>query len=241
MKQQQELLLLLLLCHKLLLYNSCKISHDVNVVLLCWYNISLQSWYTPPLMYMHVVLIPVNRTISWKNKNRSCCIARIYCALLVRSFFIQRLHWGKGNNNSCVPKLHWGMNPPTLMSNTLKPGVKSANNYKQGYVQTHRHMTMVTHTFCMGQYGLAKKKEAGYITNNYPPLETPAGLFYFMSICVDVLYQNWCGIIFQPTVTILITVLDWFLYIWVILENRGKLQLHPKLWWVGMMMLPIHK
>ena len=78
------------------------------------------------------------------------------------------------------------MNPPTLMSNTLKPGVKSANNYKQGYVQTHRHMTMVTHTFCMGQYGLAKKKEAGYITNNYPPLETPAGLFYFMSICVDV-------------------------------------------------------
>ena len=159
MKQQQELLLLLLLCHKLLLlYNSCKISHDVNVVQLCWYNISLQSWYTPPLMYMHVVLIPVNRTISWKNKNRSCCIARIYCALLVRSFFIQRLHWGKGNNNSCVPKLHWGMNPPTLMSNTLKPGEKSVNNYKQGYVQTHRHMTMVTHTFCMGQYGLAKKK-----------------------------------------------------------------------------------
>ena len=46
-------------------------------------------------------------------------------------------------------------------------------------------MTMVTHTFCMRQYGLAKK-EAGYITNNSPPLETPAELFYSMSICVDV-------------------------------------------------------
>ena len=61
------------------------------------------------------------------------------------------------------------MNTPTLVSNTLKAGEKSVNNYKQGYVQTHRHMTMVTHTFCMRQYGLAKK-EAGYITNNYPPL-----------------------------------------------------------------------
>ena len=38
--------------------------------------------------------------------------------------------------------------------------------------------------------------------------------------------QNWCGIIFQPTVTILSTVLDWFL---------------PYILWVGMMILPIHK
>ena len=189
---------------------------------------------------MHVVLIPVNRTISWKNKNRSCYFVRIYCALLVGSFFIQRLLWGKGKNNSCVPKLHWGMNPPTLMSNTLKPGEKSVYNYKQWYVQTHRHMTMVTHTLCMGQYGLAKK-EAGYITNN----KSTTGKTRWVILCYECLcgcsYQNWCGIIFQPTVTILITVLDWFWYIWVILENRGKLQIHPKLWWVGMMMLPIHK
>ncbi|OEU05818.1 hypothetical protein FRACYDRAFT_257988 [Fragilariopsis cylindrus CCMP1102] len=37
------------------------------------------------------------------------------------------------------------------------------------------------------------------------------GLFYFTSICVECSCQNLCGSIFQPTVTILSTVLDWFL------------------------------
>ena len=38
------------------------------------------------------------------------------------------------------------------------------------------------------------------------------GLVYFMSICVECSSQNWCCSIFQPTVTILNTVLDCFLY-----------------------------